>query len=300
MGTRLDMILPGISDEYADDICLHLKSVLSDIEEKISIYKPESLFSRINDKAYFEPVKIEEYLLGLFEELLILSIKTRGYFDFSLGKLMRFYKRQPDMSLPDNKEEFNKLISTTGTRFIFLDKMLATISFKTENIMIDSGSFGKGFGLDKIKSVFNSYNISSYFISFGESSILASGCHPYGDSWKTGVRNIFRDGENVISIGLKDEFLSVSGITPQNLKKYGMGHLLNPVTGKYEDTFKQVVVKGRSGLFTEALSTALAVAPLNMLNSIMDEFPDYSSHIFIYNGEAKNAELIYSKISNNE
>ena len=79
-----------------------------------------------------------------------------------------------------------------------------------------------------------------------------------------------------------------------------MGHLLNPVTGKYEDTFKQVVVKGRSGLFTEALSTALAVAPLNMLNSIMDEFPDYSSHIFIYNGEAKNAELIYSKISNNE
>jgi len=292
MGTRIDIILPGCDDESADSICLRLQHELKRTEEKISIYIPESDFSIINKLAFNKPVKTDEEIFDLLDEVIRLSEKTHGFFDFTLGRLLKLI--QEDTSLLSDEKKLGDLIQKTGTRYIKLDRKLHTISVTSDLVSIDSGGFGKGFGLDLVKNIMKDTKIYSYFISFGESSILACGSHPYGNSWKTGIRNIFKEDEYICSFEMRDEFLSVSGITPQNLKKFGTGHIINPVNGKPVARLLHAAVKGKNGLATEALSTALIVAPEEHRDMLMKEFTDCSAVIFEYD-ENNNAKIIYQK-----
>ncbi len=293
MGTRIDIILPDCDDESADSISLLLQNELNRIEEKISIYIPESEFSKINKSAFSEPVTTDSEILNLLKELIVLSGKTMGYFNFTLGTFLRSLKENP--ALADDKEKLLEMVSSTGVHFIDLNSDVSTVSFSSEHVFIDSGGFGKGFALDRIKNVMNRSVFPSFFISFGESSVLACGSHPYGDSWKTGIRNIFKEEEYIFSFNMRDEFLSVSGITPQNLKKYGTGHIINPLTGEPVTRFLHSAVTGKEGVTTEVLSTALIVSPDKTRDAIMEGFPECSAVVYEYNNNNFIPEIVYSK-----
>lgn len=285
MGTRLDMVLPNIPDDVAADFSMEARNELIKMENKISIYKDDSLFSALNKLAFSSPQIVEQSMFALIRDLKTISAKTFGYFDFTIGKLadwMRIYTNQGV-----TESAYDQLLSETGEHHVILDTASSTVSFATDKVYIDSGGFGKGLGLDLLVKVLNTWMIPSAFVSFGESSILAHGKHPFGNTWKTGVRHIFKENESVFTFDMRDEVLSVSGITPENIKKYGFGHVVNPKTGASVNTFKQAAVTGPAGLISEALSTALLCAPEEAREDIMNGFKGYRAVIVNYDEEKK-------------
>jgi len=292
MGTRVDIILPESDDESADSVCLLLQNELRRIENDISIYIPESEFSRINNTAFVKPVIAGKEVFNLLQRLIVLSGETNDYFNFTLGKIT--HRKMDETSSQHDNEEQQVIAGKTVAGNISLNPEESSVMLSSEHISLDSGGFGKGFGLDQVKKVMNNTKFNSYFVSFGESSVLAQGTHPYGDTWKTGIRNIFKEDDYICCFNMKDEFLSVSGITPQNIKKYGKGHIVNPATGKPVTELLHVAVKGQEGLTTEVLSTALMVAPDDARNSIMNNFPDYSAVIYKYDTGSNKPEILHS------
>jgi FAD:protein FMN transferase len=288
MGTRLDIVFPGLEDEMADRIFALIKEELNQIEDNISIYREQSEFSLINQIAPQRPCSVSSQTFNMIGRLVDLSLKTSGYFDFTLG--MIGMGNNPDtVALP-----VYDFLTIPVDKRIHLDALSQTVKFYVNLIMLDSGGFGKGLGLDMIKETLERSSIHSAFVNFCNSSVLGFGAHPYGDSWKTGITNIFDENENVFAFELKNTFMSVSGNTPQNLRKNGVGHIIHPRTGKLVEGFFQCAVSGENGLVTEVLSTALTCAPDHERDSVMDNFPGYKAVFIEYDNHNK-PNIIYTR-----
>lgn len=119
---------------------------------------------------------------------------------------------------------------------------------------LDFGGFAKGFVLHRFRDILAGSGISSAFVDFGGSSILAAGHHPFGDCWKIGVRNPF-DRKILKELELRDQSMSTSGNTPGH-----SGHIINPATGEPNHERKVVTVVGPDPLDVEVLSTAAMLA----------------------------------------
>ncbi len=280
MGTRIDIILPGIDDHIAESVCLQIKSELDRIEEKISHYKESSVVSYLNQKAHTEPIKTDPEIFLLINQLIGLSARTSGYFDFGLGFLSENMKHASETY--HVVHDTMTTLSEIGARNIVLDHDENSVLFKSDKLKIDSGGFGKGYGLDTVKKILKALKIESAFISFGESSILALGDHPYGKSWKTGIQDIFSETSSLFVFTLANEALSVSGVNPKNKQKYGVGHIINPHTGIAIDCFRQSAVAGNNGLIAEVVSTAILCAPDESRHLIMEQFPEYRAIVIDY------------------
>lgn len=289
MGTRFDIVLPGIDEESADSVCHAVRSALALIEEKISIYKEDSVFSRLNREAFSVAARMDHEIFSMLSRLAYLSEKTCGYFDYSMGSAKMATNHDKD-----NRPESDCLAKKQeGLPRLVLDREQSSIHFTSEDVALDSGGFGKGYGLEKVEAILQSHKVASAFVSFGESSLLAFGHHPYGSCWKTGIQNIFDESECIFTFDLLDEFLSVSGNTPKNIDKYKGGHIVNPHTGIAVEGFIQVAVAGKTGMATEVLSTALCCAPEDVRSIIAAAFPEYRGVIIEYNRQNR-PEITFS------
>ena len=79
-----------------------------------------------------------------------------------------------------------------------------------------------------MKKILLKSKIFNAFISFGESSVLALGKHPYGDFWRVGIKDLFHDRKNAYVFDLLDGSVSTSGNSPNNEGKYPDGHVIDP------------------------------------------------------------------------
>ena len=287
MGTRLDIVFPGVTEDLVDAVFQKITGELNRLEDKISIYKEASDFSILNHNAFEKPQKSHQEIFSLIEKLLDLSQMTLGYFDFTMGHVLI---EQNKNLLPPEADGFYETHSRGCKCKIQLDHDNQTIAFDHKLVVLDSGGFGKGLGLDAIKKILIEHGIEMAFVNFGSSSVYGHGHHPYGDSWKTGICNIFKETENAFVFDLQNAAMSVSGNNPQNIKKHGTGHIINPFSHKPVEGFFQCAVSGEYGLVTEAISTALSCAPPGQRDEIMSNFPLYKAVIIQY--EKSNEPII--------
>ncbi len=282
MGTRLDMVFTDISEEQADAVFHEVQNSLEKWEQKLSIYRDDSFFSRLNKKAYEEFIDLDDEISGLFSKLIEYHQLTNGYFDFTLGNISshRF-----------SDKEVDEFLSTDLTERIAFDPDKKQLKILHPLVLIDSGSFGKGLALDDIKKILLKHKIQNCFITFGGSSVAGLGRHTAADFWPVGISDFTDQSKNMYVFELKDSSLSISGNSLNNLKKFPEGHILNPKTGKRHKELELICVEGSSSFVDEILSTAIFACPEEMIKSICGNFPAYKIVKITYDRENKKSNI---------
>ncbi len=268
MGTRLDMLLPGTEDEIADRVFYIISEEVERLEAVLSIYRENSVFSILNRNAAKHPVHVEIEVMNLFSQLFRFNVLTLGYFDIALGTARK-------------AAEQDEIYTSDHPGFV-LDESAMTVGFDTSDIRIDSGAFGKGLALKSIKKILLEAKIYNAFISFGDSSVLTLGHHPFGDHWKVGINDLFSVGRNVFVFDITDGSISTSGNSPNNEKKYPEGHIVNPLNGETVKGYTLMCVAGPDPLEAEVISTALLAADRDLQLSILSNFPGYRAVMIDY------------------
>jgi thiamine biosynthesis lipoprotein len=267
MGTRLEILIPGIEEYEGLALIRALKAEIEVLERQISNYNPDSDLSKINRDAFNNKIKVSGYLKEMISHGIDYHFLTEGFYDFSLGG----WTSKPDLIM-DTGERFLNLRKTPFNQRILLEDDL--LSFLNQDVRIDSGGIGKGMALKIIEKMLRKENFQSAFISFGGSSILAIGKHPYGDSWKLGIQHPNKEGEIIAEIILENNSLSISGNSFNNRKKYGnVGHILDPVKGTFYALDDIISVSSDDPVEAEVLSTALTVAGEENEKVILNNFP---------------------------
>src|SRR5262245_42128261 len=187
MATRFEIVLHGENEVGVRAAAEQALDEIERLEAQLNLYQPTSEISHINARAAFEPVRVEPSLFRLLQHAQRLSRETEGAFDVTVAPLMRCWGfmrgtgRLPDPA--DVLEARNKV----GMERVSLDEERFTVSFAREGVMLDLGSIGKGYALERAAELLRESGVTSGLLHGGTSTVYALGSPPESDAWRVAV-----------------------------------------------------------------------------------------------------------------
>ena len=296
MGTRFNFLTYGLDEAFFSSAKTFISNELERIEQKFTRYNDNSEISKINKLAAMEPFPTDSETISLLALCKEYYTSTNQLFDITVGRYTILGSDPfPSETGPDSMLSSQRILSenaSPGADNIILDFDGSTVFFQDTRISIDLGGIGKGYALEKIRQYCAENHITNALISFGDSSITTLGSHPHGDYWPIGIQHSFSAGSPIYTFQLNNSSLSTSGNNPNNQMKYGAnGHIINPLTGKFQKELKTVSVVADSPIVAEILSTSLFIAGDKDKAEIISKFKPMESIAISYN-QMKEYKLI--------
>ncbi|MFC1563655.1 FAD:protein FMN transferase [candidate division KSB1 bacterium] len=297
MGTRFELVLIGISPEYSQKIYNLIEKEVLRIELKLTRFSHTSVISELNQNAGEMPVSVDNEVIEIVELCKKYTDLTLGSFDITLLPLTLFWQiKTADQNMQEweYNEKISEILKITGMSNVDIDPSNNTIFLRYPGMGIDLGGFGKGYALERVRKILVSNAIENAFISFGESSVLGLGHHPYGDSWKVGIQNLFDVNKSAYTFSIIDSALSTSGISgPINQRCFsGKSHIIDIDTGRPVKNLETVSVKSYSPVKAEVLSTALFAADSKKRKKILKNFTGCEAVEIRYTEDDRNINII--------
>ena len=173
MGTRIDVLLFGDDGRQLENVWECMEKEARTLEKMLNRFDPASEVSKVNENAHLATIQLSDELWEIMVDCRRYYEQTDGYFDVA---------------------------KTTFDKIVFVDD-LHSILFVNNGITLDFGGYAKGYALKCMRKRLEEAGISRALINFGNSSVLALGGHPYGDSWPVSIDDP-SDGKSLPTIYL--------------------------------------------------------------------------------------------------
>ena len=242
---------------YGDaELTEEAKQMVEELEDRLSITKPESEISRVNAS---EETILSEDTFHLLETALQLCELTDGALDITVYPVVREWGFTTGSYRVPEEEELEKLLELVDYSAAVLDEDDMTIRLP-EGMMADLGSVAKGWTGDHLLELFAENGVESALVNLG-GNVQTLGRKPDGSFWKVAVQDPGSDGYlGVLSI--ENEAVVTSGGYERYFEEDGKTywHIIDPATGyPAESGLLSVTIVGNQGVICDALSTALFV-----------------------------------------
>jgi FAD:protein FMN transferase len=275
MACRFEVTLP-LSAHTGVRVAGEALDEVDRLEQQLTIFRATSEVSFINRNAASKEVGVSPTLFGLLLLCLKLYQETEGAFDITSGPLSRcwgFLKRQGRIPEPDEVEEARSLV---GSDQLLLDRESCAVRFARPGVEINLGSIGKGYGLDRIKTIMRS-RVKTALLSAGSSSLCAIGSGEVGQTgWVVGIRHPLYKDRRLAVLRLRGQAMSTSGGEEQFFEHEGKryGHIIDPRSGLPAQCVTSVTVIARSAAVADALATAFFVGGSELAERFCSTHPD--------------------------
>lgn len=231
------------------------------VEQELSRFLPRSDITRLNlmppgGAVRLGPVAWE--CLALAQEV---WEKTAGAFDVTIGAALVRNDAQSDQPPP------------IGMQFLRLDRENRSATRLLDNLLVDLGAIGKGFGVDQAVETLREWGIASALVHSGQSTLFALGAPPDHSGWQVAIRDP-RDHSQILGhVSLCDQAFSGSGVLLHG------PHIIDPRHGLPALSTLAAWVVARSAALSDAVSTAFMVLPPDEAKTVRIAFPDVSALI---------------------
>ena len=255
MGTVLEIEAAGGPAASSLEVAVESAFVaVNRVEERLSNWRPDSELSRANRAAARGAFPLTAATAESLSAALGLAEETGGTFDPTVGAITLARLSAPAAGLV--QRDFGNGAGEIGYRHARLDRSGSTLAFDLPGVLIDSGAFGKGEGLDAAAAALRDAGVESARLNFGGQILVFGSSTASGRSRLYGrVAVAFPDssGRLVSRVVIPDGSLSTSGDAEQP------GHLIDPRTGRVAAFHGSATAFAPSGFRADALSTALFV-----------------------------------------
>lgn len=278
MATRFEIVLHGEHDVALRAAAEEALDEIERLEAQLNLYQPTSEISHINARAAFESVQVEPSLFRLLQHAQRLSRETDGAFDITIAPLMRCWGFMRGTGRLPDPADVIEARERVGMRWVSLDEERFTVRFTREGVMLDLGSIGKGYALERAAERLREAGVSRGILHGGTSTVYGLGSPMDAEAWKVAVPKP-EFAEQTIALGatslhepsglddflavvpLKDEALSVSAVWGKAFAAGDRvyGHVIDPRKGEPVDGAVLAAVALPSVTESDALSTALLI-----------------------------------------
>lgn len=252
--------------------------LLEEIENDLISWRVEgSEIDKVNQSAGKEEgVELSEKTAGYLAQTLILSEKSGGKLDPTIGKLTRLWNIDGEdgkEEIPEQKE-IDSLLEDVGYERIVQNDRHITLE---KDVSLDFGAVGKGIGCDEIdKLLKEDETITGAVISVG-GSILTYGEKENGEPWTVAIADPrSEEGDYLGTLSIEGEkFVSTSGDYEKYFIKDGerYHHILDPDTGyPAKSGLISTTVLCDSGLLSDGLSTACFILGREKALDLLEEY----------------------------
>jgi thiamine biosynthesis lipoprotein len=263
--------LRGAGEEALDEI--------ERLDAQLSLYNPSSELSRVNSRAWQQPVRVEPALFHLLQQAKTLSEETQGAFDISIAPLMDCWGFMREKGNMPDERQIQSALNCTGMKQVILDEGNGTVRFEKQGMRLDLGAIGKGYAVERAADILREAGIESALLHGGASTVYALGSPMNEPAWRVAVEkpdaarkhaqlsphsvsDLINNPDDLLAvIPLRNESLSVSAVWGRSFESNGrlLGHVMDPRSGHPVSNAMMAAVAMPSATESDALSTALLV-----------------------------------------
>lgn len=263
-----------------------IDSLLDAFDMSVSMWKPESVISRINRGE--EGVKCDSFFINTYLIALVVAEESNGAFDFTVGPLVNAWGFGFTDRLKVDQLMVDSLLPLVDYRFITLDG--DHIIMEKEGINFDFNAVAQGYSVDIVSDFLTSKGLKNYLIDIG-GEVLARGEKPGNGKWLVGIEKPSEDelSERTLeaTVYLKDLALATSGNYRKYYEEDGVrySHTIDPETGyPVTHTLLSASVIAKDAGTADAWATAFMVMGLDKAKAILKTKKDLEAY-FIFSNE---------------
>jgi thiamine biosynthesis lipoprotein len=262
MGTTYNVKFVSVDGVEQQKLKQEIDQALLNINQLMSTYIKDSELSRFNQWSSVEPFPMSAQTLDVLIEAKRLGAMSAGLLDVTVGPLVNLWGFGPQ-NRPE-KVPTEKLIETTRQK-IGLDKLKIGTTWASKSqpdLYIDLSTVAKGYAVDKLAELLQTFSINNYLVEIGGEMRLA-GQKASGEPWKIAIEKPETEQraiQKIISVG--DNAVATSGDYRNYYEQNGVrySHLINPTTGyPIKHNLVSVTVVHASSMTADGLATALNV-----------------------------------------
>ena len=266
MGTVYSIKIPKLPrDIEPKKLKLNIEALLDDVNSKMSTYRNDSELSLFNGSDPNHWFNVSEDFYTVVREALIVSEKTEGAFDITIGPLVNLWGFGPDITLTERvptETQIQEHLAHTGYDMIQLRKTPPAISKSDSKIYLDLSGLAKGYGVDLVAEYLESLGIDNYLVEIG-GEVRVHGVNSEGDKWRIAIEKPSanaRSVQRIISVG--NAAIATSGdyrnYFENNRERFS--HSIDPRTGRpITHRLASVSVVSHTAIYADAMATALMV-----------------------------------------
>jgi len=275
MGTNIDVELWHEDAAKGNAAIDAVMSEMRRIDALMSHYKPESQLSRINQRAFREPVTVDPELFDLIELALHFSQLTDGAFDITYASVGYLYDYRKHVKPTEGQIE-NAL---PGVNFhnLKLDSKTHSVRFSHEGMRIDLGGIAKGYAVDRGIGLLQARGVQHAVVTAGGDTRIIG--DRFGRPWIVGIRHPDDKSGVVTRIPLVDTAMSTSGDYERYFDEKGVRyhHIIDPKTGHSASKVRSATILGPTAVQTDGLSKTAFVLGADKALEIIERLPDFDA-----------------------
>lgn len=161
---------------------------LRQIEERMSVNREDSEVSRVNAAAGSRAVAVSPDTFSVIREGLERSRAGDGWFDVTVGPLVRLWGIGTGGERVPSPEEIRGALSRVNYRLAELDEGAQTVRLGMAGMALDLGGIAKGYAADEAARILSQRGVRHALIDLG-GNILTLGLKPDGAPWRIGVQD---------------------------------------------------------------------------------------------------------------
>jgi thiamine biosynthesis lipoprotein len=234
-------------------------AAMRDVDATMSVYKPDSLISRVNAEAASGPVPVSREFHDLIATALDYSRLSGGAFDITFASVGYLYDFRRQVH-PD-AQAIAAALPAIDWRAVALTPDPPTIRFTKPGVRIDLGGIAKGYAVDRAIEILKSAGFARAMVNAGGDTRMLG--DRFGKPWVVGIRNpdAPRGAPPILRIPLVDAAISTSGDYERFFDEGGRRyhHIIDPKTGDSARALRSVTVIASTATRTEGLTKAVFV-----------------------------------------
>lgn len=261
MGTTVTIAAYGESRRHVIEATTEAFEELYRLDRLLSVFRPMSDISRLNDAEVGEPVRVDPSTEAALAASGRFTTLMSGRFDATVGGLLSalgFHEEWPtDRAASD--QHLSDALEGVGWHHVRIDGD-GTVRRLHPSTRIDLGGIGAGFAVDRMGAILRRNGVEAALIDHS-GDLLAIGAPPDTDGWTVAIPDPAVPDRILTQISLRDRAVSTSTNLRSTRKVGGrtVGHILRPQTGENPGDHVSVSVCAPTSLEADALSTALFV-----------------------------------------
>lgn len=259
MGTMFRIVLYADDAGRAHDAIRAAFDRVTDLDNKLSDYKPDSELNRACRDAVGRDVRISEDLYVVLKASQSLAESTEGAFDVTLGPVVGTWRKARRMRKLPAPDDLAQAKSLTGYRKLHIGDH--TVRVDLAGMQLDLGAIAKGYAADEALLLLCKRGFPKALVA-ASGDIAVGDAPPEKSGWEIGIDSIDSSNQSFARIlQLHNTAVSTSGDTEQYLEIGGVrySHIVNPVTGKGLTRRIGVTVIANKGIDSDSLATAASV-----------------------------------------
>ena len=236
-------------------------SRLRELEDIFSANKDDTDLDLVNKNAGLAPVRVRPELIAVLEKAVKFAEKSNGFFDPTVGPLIKLWGIGTDTPRVPGEEEIRKAQELISYKEIEIDKEGGTVFLKRSGMALDLGAIAKGYAADDLARFLAGEGVERAIIDLG-GDIFAMGEKPGSDGtyWRIGIQDPKRERGSYFGIvSIKNKSVVTSGTYERFFEKDGKHyhHIFSIESGfPVENGLLSVTVVSDECADADALSTA--------------------------------------------